>query len=543
MAVNNDNIEKNLIPKNKVRAIDAINEVTTNLITRFKNNLRTFSYSSVFGQLTLVLQNHVNNVVYYITDSSNQSNFKTANRIHSVHGLSRLQGHNAFRGSSARGNIILIKKPSIETEVAGNKVHISNYTRVLNVDTGLQYTILLNTDFKTFNLDDIKELSVPIIEGVIETHTFTGTGENIQTFELPNLQYQMYDDSFVEIFVNGKLYEQFVSLYDIPYGTAGVLVKTGMTSGIDIIFGKKNFQEVPSLGSEIKVNVLTTNGTLGNILNNKTVWNLTDTCFDGNGKEVDMSDIFYANNNILPTLGANSEDINLTKVLAPNISRSFIIHDDRSINYFFNKMNYFSSINIYKKTVDNINEYSVYLVPLLKNRLVSGDNYFTISKDKFLLIDNEKTQILTQIQEAGIKSANITINISDPVIKNFIMMVYCELNKDSDSDISSMLIVRQYILNALSNYLLNRSSTSCIIHSDIVSILHDLENIYSVKVIFVAQESGYIDDLGNIKVDNNQIAIIRGDWTDSSGVYYKDEFDPSEDYMGCVNLNIEAYKA
>lgn len=541
MAVNNDNLENKLIPKNKVKAIDSINELTNNLIIRFKNNLRSFTYASGFGQIILVLQNHVNNIFYYINDSATQTNFKTANRVHSVHGLARLQGHNAFRGSSARGSVILVRKPSIGIDIAGDKIHIPNYTKIQNLENGLQYTILMNTDFKTFNINDTKEIQMPIVEGVIETHSFTGTGVNIQTYELPNLQFQMYDDSFVEVWVNGKVYEQFVSLYDIPYGAAGCLVKTGMTSGIDITFGKKNFQEIPPLGSEIKVNVLTTNGRLGNLYNTKTVWKLNDTCYDGNGNELSLEDIFYVNNNILPSLGADAEDINLTKVLAPNISRSFILHDKKSINYFFKKMNYFSSINIFKKTVDNINEYSIYLVPSLINRLITGENYFTISLDKFLLLDYEKSQILSQIQESGIKSANITIELVNPTIEKFAMMIYCELEDGVDADISNMMTTRQNILNIISNYLLNRESASDIIHSEIVSLINGLDNIYSVKVILLSKDNKYIDLLGNIKVDNNQIAVIRGDWTDNNGVYFKDEFDPLNDYMGCVNINIEKF--
>lgn len=542
MAVNSD-LESKLIPKNKVRAIDSINELTNNLIVRFKNNLRSFTYSSSFGQIILVLQNHVNNVFYYINDSATQTNFKTANRIHSVHGLARLQGHNAFRGSSARGSVIFVKKPSLNITISGDKIHIPNYTKIQNLENGLQYTILMNTDFKTFNLNDTKEIQVPIVEGVIETHTFTGTGENIQTYELPNLQFQMYDDTFVEVMVNGKIYEQYVSLYDIPYGSAGCLVKTGMTSGIDVIFGKSNFQEIPALGSEIKINVLTTNGKLGNLFNNQTTWKLNDTCFDGNGNELNLEDIFNVNNNILPSLGADAEDINLTKVLAPNISRSFILHDNKSIEYYFKKMNYFSSINIFKKTVDNINEYSVCLVPSLVNRLVTGENYFTISQDKFLLLDYEKSQILSQIQESGMKSANITIELINPDIQKFAIMIYCELEDGVDSDVSNLLVFRQSILNILSNYLLNRESTSDIIHSEIVSLINGIDGIYSVKVILLSKDKKYIDSLGNIKVDNNQIAVVRGDWTDSNGVYFKDEFDPLNDYMGCVNINIEKFNS
>ena len=66
MAINNNNLENKLIPKNKVKAIDSINELTNNLIVRFKNNLRSFTYASGFGQIILVLQNHVNNIFYYI---------------------------------------------------------------------------------------------------------------------------------------------------------------------------------------------------------------------------------------------------------------------------------------------------------------------------------------------------------------------------------------------------------------------------------------------------------------------------------------------
>lgn len=528
------------IEKSRIKAYDTLNDTINYLIKKYKTNIRSFGYSSPFGQIVLVLINICNNIFYYIQDAAVQSNFKTATRQHAIFGLARLQGHNAFRGKSSVGEITLKLRPDISTEkLSGDKIYIPNYCRIQNIENGLNYIINLSKDFEIFNIINTRESSFQIMEGSLEYQVFTGTGQDLQTYECTASQWQMFDNEYVFVSVNGKSYEKYESLYDIPYKSTGCMVKTGMTSGIDIIFGKNINSEIPKLGSEIRVDYLITNGSSGNLFIDSPNYKFIDTCFDSVGNEINMEDLFYIENKMPPMMGADAESSELTKVLAPNISRNFLIHDRRSIDYFFRKMNYFSVIKIYKRSVDIINEYSVVLVPKIINRLNTGENYFNMSGEKFLLTQNEKTRLLNQIHESGNKSANITINITDPIIKKFVMYIFLETNNKIESLSINVDKIQEEIKTKLSNYLLNNWRVNKIPCSDIVSMIDNIEGVDTVKVVFVSEDGTGIDQLGNISVLDNEMAIIRGGFTDKSGISYIDEYDPESDELGSVNVDIQ----
>lgn len=530
----------NFIEKVRIKAYDTLNDTVNYLIKKYKTNVRNFTYASPFGQIVLVLQNISQNIFYYIQDAATQSNFQTATRQHAVFGLARLQGHNAYRGKSATGEITLRLKPNVtESQINGDKIYIPNYARIQNIENGLNYVINFSKEFEIFNINSLKQISIPIIEGKLESQIFTGTGEDLQTYECAASQWQMFDHDFVFVTVNGKVYEQYDSLYDIPYKTAGCLVKTGMTSGIDIIFGKDVNAEIPKLGEEIRVDYLVTSGSVGNIIGDSPTYKFIDTCFDTLGNEVSMDDIFYIEPKISPSFGADAESMELTKILAPNISRNFLIHDRRSIDYFFRRMNYFSVIKIFKRAVNNINEYSVILVPKITNRLNTGENYFNMSEEKFLLTKQEQTKLLNQIHESGNKSANITINLTDPIIKKFAMFIFLEVFEEVNNVSVNVDTLKETIKSKLSDYLLNNSRISKIPHSDIVALLDGIEGVDTVKVIFSSEDGNGIDSLGNINVADTEMAVIRGGWKDKvNGIDILDSYDPEGDEIGSVNIDI-----
>lgn len=532
---------ENFLSKLRIKAYDTLNDTLNYLITKYKVSYRQFTYASPYFQILQTLNNHMQNMYYYLQDALNQSNFETANRQHTVFGLARLQGHNAYRGKSAVGQVILRVKPDFKRELmSGNTLYIPNYSKILCLDNGLSYLVNIGSDYCTFNIEEQKQLKLPIIEGTIESQVFTGTGEDIQTFECQASQWQMFDHDFVHVRSNGQYYEQYDSLYDIPYKTRGCLVKTGMSSGIDIIFGKSINAIVPQLGEEIIVDYLISSGSVGNIMRDNPTWEMNDTCFDSLGNEISMKDIFYCDTLVSPRFGADAEDMNLTKILAPNISRNFIIHDKRSIEYFLRRMNYFSIIKIFKRAIDHINEYSLILIPKIKNRLVSGEDYFSMDINKILLSEQEKSTLLEHINQSGRKSANVSITLGQPDIKRFVMYVFLEVHKTLNHKSVNEDDVRAKVRTSLNQYFLNNDRVNKIPHSDIVALLDDMLEIDTVKVVFIGDDgTDSIDDMGNISVADTEVAVIRGGWTDDNGVHYADEYDPVGDTLGSVNVSID----
>ena len=532
---------ENFLSKLRIKAYDTLNDTLNYLITKYKVSYRQFTYASPYFQILQTLNNHMQNLYYYLQDALNQSNFETANRQHTVFGLARLQGHNAYRGKSAVGQLILRVKPDFKRElISGNTLYIPNYSTVSCLENGLKYLFNLGSDYITFNIDEQKDVKVTIIEGTIESQVFTGTGEDLQTFECAASQWQMFDHDFVHVRSNGEYYEQYDSLYDIPYKTRGCLIKTGMSSGIDIIFGKKINTIVPQLGEEIIVDYLISSGSVGNVMRDNPLWDITDTCYDSLGNEISMRDIFYCDTLMSPRFGADAEDMNLTKVLAPNISRNFIIHDKRSIEYFIRRMNYFSIIKVFKREIDHVNEYSLILVPKVRNRLISGEDYWSMSIDRMLLSQQEELTLLDHINRSGRKSANVSIAITRPMVKRFIMYVFLEVHKEVNHKSIMEDDVRAAVRSKLNNYLLDNTRVNKIPHSDVVAILDNMPEIDTVKVIFVGEDgSDSIDSMGNITVADTEIAVIRGGWKDQGGVEYADEYDPAGDALGSVNVSID----
>ena len=354
------------------RANDMIKQTYVYLQQTYKINSKMFSYATSYGQIMLVVHNISNVLLLYLSDSLNQVNMQTANRDLTIMGLSRIAGHDPLRGNSAQGEIALNLKADASKFVVGNFVYIPNFSRVQCINNGLTYLLNLGGDDITININNSDQTNIKIIEGQLDFQTFTGTGEDNQTFEVNAYAGRFIDDKLVLVSSNGQKYNIYDSLYEIPFNDRGCLVKTGITSGVDILFGNKITTKVPLLGEEIRADYLLTNGALGNIYDKTNIqFKFADTGFDVNGNNVDLNQIFNISCSIAPDFGANAEDPALTKILAPNVSRNFIIHDDKSIKYFLGRMNYFSTIKQTTKTFIILYSYQSYQTDWPQGKITS----------------------------------------------------------------------------------------------------------------------------------------------------------------------------
>lgn len=530
--------------KARIKAQLLFEDTVTFMVRTYKQSLRVFSYASSYGQITLVLHNLFQEAVYYIQDSVSQLNFRRATRPHMVAGMAGLQGHNASRGKSARGEIIVRTKADVDlSEITGNVIYVPNYSRVKcssdGSSNGLFYMLDLGQRDVMIDINSTTSSRMKIIQGKLDYQIKTGTGQNNQTFEaqvLPNVQ---IEDETVDVTVNGKLYNKVDSLLDIIYKEPACMVRTGITSGIDIIFGNSINAEIPQLGAEIRVDYIVTDGAAGNIFEkDHAALEFDDIGFDSVGKEIELKDIFDISMELNPDLGADAEDMELTKILAPNISRNFIIHDAKSIKYFLDRMNYFSVVKITKNMIENINTYKALLLPRLIDRLNSGEDYFSTDIDKFLLTDLEKTRILNAIHESGRKSANITIDFISPILKKFVAIIYIEAFKEYQGYAVREDMVELKVRNVLSEYLIANKRVNKIPHSDIVKKIDEIDEVDTVKLVFISPDGTGFDSLGNISIEENDYAVLRGGWNDKDGVTYEDSFNPKNGKMGSVNLRI-----
>jgi len=382
-----------------------------------------------------------------------------------------------------------------------------------------------------------------IIEGKLETQVFTGTGESVQTYEVTAPPNKLIDDEFVLVSINGRNIKKFVSLYDIPYKNDGVLVKTGITSGVDIQFGSSEIHSVPGLGEQVRVDYLLTNGAFGNIIGiNGVQFQFIDTGFDINGNSVNINDYIAIKLEKNPDFGVDAESSAMTAILAPNVSKNHVIHDAQSLKYYLERMNYFSTVKVTNNIQDNINQLDTIALPKITDRFSINDDYFSVDTEKFLLTEDENNRILNMLDESGNVSANIAINFVKPNIRKFAAIIMLDVFDRVKGLIPSKDYMFEKIREALNIYLIANKRVTKIPHSDIVRILDGLNFVDTVKVVFVSADGSGIDSMGNISVGETEIALLRGDFRDQDNIYYEDSFLIDSENMGSINIHLNYIK-
>lgn len=530
------------IDKSEIKGNGLLNKAASFLINTYKQSLEMFTYSTSFGQLLLVTGNFGKLVFYYISDAITELNIKTANRDTSIYGIAQMQGHNAMRGKSAVGEISFVKT-ALNKDLIGDYIILPNYIKIKCLYNDLTYLIDLGEDMSMVSIKNPNIRTFRIIEGKLETQVFTGTGESVQTYEVTAPPNKLIDDEFVLVSINGRNIKKFVSLYDIPYKNDGVLVKTGITSGVDIQFGSSEIHSVPGLGEQVRVDYLLTNGGFGNIYGiNGVQFQFIDTGFDINGNSVNINDYIAIKLEKSPDFGVDAENSAMTAILAPNVSKNHVIHDAQSLKYYLERMNYFSTVKVTNNIQDNINQLDTIALPKIIDRFSINDDYFSIDTEKFILTEDENNRILNMLDESGNVSANIAINFVKPNIRKFAAIIMLDVFDRVKGLIPSKDYMFEKVREALNVYLIANKRVTKIPHSDIVRILDELNFVDTVKVVFISADGSGIDNMGNISVGETEIALLRGDFRDQDNVYYEDSFLIDSENMGSINIHLNYIK-
>jgi hypothetical protein len=317
--------------------------------TIYGNVSQYFTMASPMGQLLQVTLHYGRMILYYIEDSITELNIKTATRPNSIKGLASLTGHNPSRAMAARGTLRLSYNGK-KLPVYASIVTIPNYTKIVNSQNGLTYTIVLPGEEIRLDLTSISNyLDVAIIQGTLEYQQATGTGDPLQSFNFQTKKGSGIDNYFVNIYVDGKKWNVVDSILDMTFDQETVMVKTGQTNGIDIFFGNGYNGQIPRMGSIILVEYLITDGDSGNIsamnANLKNAWTFSTRGYALNGEEVDLNKIINVliQNEVM--FGAQAEPLYLTRLLGPHVSRSFVLANENNYIYFLRKLNMFTIID------------------------------------------------------------------------------------------------------------------------------------------------------------------------------------------------------
>jgi hypothetical protein len=245
----------------------------------------------------MVLENLHELSILYLKNTINQFDISNvnANNERVIKNTAILAGHIPGRSISATGTIRLVKKTSIDIdkELPSGIVVFRNRITLKNKTNNLFYSLNLGKISLEFNVKNITNVLVPIIQGEYKSKSYTGDGTIMQTINIQELGDKDIENFNVYVKVNGQTWEVKKHIYDLLPDEDACIVRTGFNGGIDLVFGNGGFGKIPKIGENITVTYLATDGALGNIYR-RTIndWKFVDDIFDINGDTVDIEKIF-----------------------------------------------------------------------------------------------------------------------------------------------------------------------------------------------------------------------------------------------------------
>jgi hypothetical protein len=567
----------------RIKANEMINDTRTYITRLYGRTGELFTTASPFSQILEVLNDISKLILFYVEDATVEQNILTAQQPESVYGLSRLAGHDAFRGASAMGEIKVRLNVTAATEIAGDALNIPANTIIKSTNNGLKYILKTNSDQFRIDKSNAEYIYIPVIQGEIETQTVTGTGEKLQSFNI--ITRKATDHHSVKVSVNSELWTKYDSLYDMKQDTRGYLVKTGITGGLDIYFGNGSFGMIPVEGATITIEYLKTDGTLGDLSGSKDLTFRFETeGSDSLANVYDLNEVLEFSFTVAPRLGANPENIELTKLIAPLQSNSFVLATPDNYEHFLSRYGMFSYLDAYNTTsdgyLDDDNVIYLFMLPDTKRKLTKNKDYFNLDLNEFFFSSDEKNGILQLLENSGQQMVTTEVKIVEPSLQYFRMDIKVRYFEGFEK-----ANLYNEIRAKVSNYLINITRRDRLPASDIIALLETIEGIDSVNVKFSskaeedARRNGYyinktvtvtpatptledigngkqkfvffkrtvteqkiniepgqalpenvinLDSFGDILLEKEEVALFRGGWQDRTGAEVLDDVKMGE---------------
>jgi len=529
-----------------------------------------YSNASPYGQILSVVENLYQLSFLYLKNSIKQYDLSNYNSLNSriIRNAAIFAGHIHGRNISATGTLKFTLKTSADpsTDIPGSRITLINHQTLKNKTNGLFYSINLGTDKQSYKISTNSVFYVNIIQGQWEITTFTGTGQENQTYQVSLRGNQKDVEQFnYLVLVNGQYWTVKKGIYDMLPDEQACVIRTGFDGGIDVIFGNSGFGAIPPIGSIIQVNYLVSDGSVGSIFR-RTMndWTFVDPATDGFGNTVDLSKYFDVSIYTDINFGADKETTTFTKNVLPIVSTNFVLGLPQQYAYAIKRLGVFSYVNAYESYG------TVYIVAapnvlLFKN---ANSDYFTIDIRAFELDSYEISKIDLYLRTGGNILLSQRYQISSPTLSYYVMNVFVITYSDAQMD-----SVNAQIQEVVSNYFLNFTRLDRVPKSDLVQLISQINEIYSVDVSFISKKNedyhinnitadvnrynqyaskaalklvrpnptynkseslGLDPILGDIIFKPSEIPVIRGGWSDRNGIYYSDHIDDS----GLKSLNI-----
>ena len=530
-----------------VNAGDLYRESVQFLQQKFKTKGEIFTLASPFGQLLVVLHNLTELILFYIEDSITELNIYEANRPSSVYSLASLAGHNPSRAISSVGTINIKPGAKVDfTKIPGNKLIFTKYMNLNCENNGLNYVLEMAGDEARLDMKGTVGLNFSIRQGRLQQQVLSGNGTAFQSIQLGYPNNFLIDQFLVNVYVNGEKWTAYQSMLDIPRGAHGYVCKTGITNGLDIYFGNGSFGSIPENGSEIIVEYLITEGSVGNINTDslsEVIFTFTDTALNMVGEEITLSDMITVSCINPPNFGTDPESIALTRLLAPRASKNFALVNIDNYEVLMQKLQMFSSIRVTLDPLDN-RVINIFLVPDITKIFARGVDYFNLIEDKFKLTTFQKNELLKYIKKSGTEMVSTTVRLLDPTPKyyalNISLVTFVDFDKDS---------IKSQITDKIGSYFINNTRKDRIPKSDLIKLIEGIAGVDSVSIQIIGADNERsaianstlanpplvgLDEFNDIIIKPEEFAIIRGGFKDRAGRTY--EAGISDDKLCAINV-------
>jgi hypothetical protein len=415
---------------------------------------------------------------------------------------------------------------------------------------GLNYVLEMAGDESRLDMKGTTGLNFTIRQGRLQQQVFSGAGVQFQSIQVGYPNNFLIDNFLVNVYVNGEKWTKYESMLDLPRNATGYICRTGVTNGLDIYFGNGSFGKIPDNGSEIIVEYLMTEGSVGNINTDslsELMFNFTDTALNILGEEVTLSDMVTVTCINAPNFGTDPESIALTRLIAPKASKNFALVNIDNYEVLMKKMQMFSSVRVTLDEFDN-RVINIFLVPDITKIFARGVDYFNLIEDKFKLTDFQKNELLKYIKKSGTELVSTTVRLLDPTPRKYVLNISLVTFVDFDTD-----SIKGQVIDQIGSYFINNTRKDRIPKSDLIKLVEGIDGVDSVSIQIVgsANEKSAMDNpkavnppldgldqFNDIIIAPHEFAIIRGGFKDRAGNTY--EAGISDDKLCAININFRS---
>ena len=180
----NSKHENKYLKNSRIKVRELLSDTKTYISRVYGRAGTLFTSASPFGQIIGVLQELTGFIFYYIEQATQEQNLITAQHTESIYGLSRLAGHDPFRGSSAIGEIKIRLNTIAPDEIKGDALNIPANAIIKSTENSLEYILRTNAEKFRFQKSSVSYIYIAVIQGKIENQTVTATGEKFQSFNI-----------------------------------------------------------------------------------------------------------------------------------------------------------------------------------------------------------------------------------------------------------------------------------------------------------------------------------------------------------------------